>query len=244
MISTNALGPAIAEYVAAHFGWATVFAGTVGAAILSAVLTLFIPERRKARSRETPTSMRQVIRRPGLRRILLVAVMVGLTLGALFTFYQPGALVCGFEQVSSFLIAFAGCAMVVRIGLGGLADRPGRLRVAQVALLLYVAAPFSIIWLDLFGLFLTGGLLGLVHGIFFPALNAVAIDHALENERGKAMAAYHGALNVGLAAGSYLLGYLAMATDYPTIFLVSGASCFAAFVLLATTPKISPKDTV
>jgi len=84
---------------------------------------------------------------------------------------------------------------------------------------------------------LTGALLGLAHGVFFPALNAVAIDYARDTERGKAMAAFNGSFNVGFFSGSFLLGYVVMATDYPTIFSIAGVTCFAAFLLLASTPK-------
>ncbi|MFT4562662.1 MAG: MFS family permease, partial [Gammaproteobacteria bacterium] len=178
-----------------------------------------------------------VIRRPGLRRVLIVLIMVGWTFGAVFTFYQPWALTQGFAQVSTYLIAYALAAMFVRVGLGGLADRLGRLRVAQAALLLYVCAPFALIWLDFFGLLLTGALLGLAHGMFYPALNAVAVDYALESQRGKAMGAIHGAFNIGFAAGSYLLGMLAITTSYPTVFTVAGMTCFLAFLLLLGAPK-------
>jgi MFS family permease len=240
MISTNAIGPALAEWGAAEYGWSAVFGATVCAAVLSAGLTLFIWEKPRAHDRHNSTSMLQVLKRPGLQRVLIVAVMVGWSMGAMYTFYQPWALSRGIDQVSSYLIAFAICAMLVRAGLGGLADRLGRLRVATVALFFYMAAPFSLIWLDLFGLFLTGAFLGLAHGLFFPALNAVAIDCTLENERGKGMAAYHGAFNIGFAAGSYVLGYVAMLTSYPTIFAIAGVSCFAAFVLLTTVPRHIP----
>ncbi len=178
--------------------------------------------------------MLALVRRPGLRRVLIVTAMVGWTFSSMFTFYQPWALASGFEQVSMFLVAFAGCAMVVRVCVGGIADRVGRLRVAQATLFLYIAAPLSLVWLPSLGLLLTGGLLGVAHGMFFPAMNAVAVDFARANERGKAMAAYNGAFNVGFAAGSYLLGYVAIATSFPTIFLISTATCALAFGLLAS----------
>ena len=237
MISTNALGPALAEWTAAAFGWNTVFGATIVFAGLSATLTLLIRERVRSRAHDDATSMLHVLTRSGVKRILIVAVLVGVALGALFTFYQPWALALGFEQVSSYLIAFALSAMVVRVGLGGLADRLGRLRVATMSLFLYIAAPFSLVVLDALGLWATGCLLGLAHGLFFPALNAVAVDFARDGERGKAMAAYHGSFNVGFAAGSYVLGYLAIATSYPTIFVVAGLSCIVAFTLLVTTPR-------
>ena len=68
-------------------------------------------------------------------------------------------------------------------------------------------------------------------------MNAVALGFAHNRERGKAMAAFHGAFNIGFAGGSYLLGYLAMATSYPTIFVIAAASCALAFVILATAPR-------
>jgi MFS family permease len=237
MISTNALGPALAEWGADHFGWGFVFACTVGAAALCAGLTLLIREQPRMHDHHNATSMLQVLRRPRLQRILIVAVLVGWSMSAMYTFYQPWALTLGYEQVASYLIAFAASAMVVRVGLGGLADHLGRLRVARVALFFYIAAPFSLIWLDFFGLFFTGALLGLTHGVFFPALNAVALDCTHESERGKGMAAYHGAFNIGFAAGSFLLGYVAVFTSYPVIFSIAGVTCFGAFVLLTTVPK-------
>ncbi len=116
-----------------------------------------------------------------------------------------------------------------------MADRLGRLRVAKVMLLLYIFAILTLIWLPTLGLLVTGGLLGLAHGIFFPAFNAVAVDYAEESERGKAMGAYNGAFNIGFAAGSYLLGYVAIATSFPTIFVIASLTCMAAFALLMRT---------
>lgn len=234
MISTNALGPALAEWGARLFGWQAVFGATVAAALLAAMLARLLPDQHQGQTRDETATMLELIRRPGLVRVLTVTAMVGWTFGAMFTFYQPWALATGFEQVSTFLVAFAGCAMVVRVGLGGIADKFGRLRVAKATLLLYIFAPLSLIWLPSLGLFLTGGLLGLAHGIFFPAFNAVAVEYALESERGKAMAAYNGAFNIGFAAGSYLLGYVAIATSFPTIFMISAVTCMAAFALLMT----------
>jgi MFS family permease len=101
----------------------------------------------------------------------------------MFTFYQPWAIACGFKQVSGFLAGFAGCAMAVRVGLGGIADRLGRLRVAKAMLLLYIFAPLSLIWLPQVGLLISGGLLGISHGMFFPSFNAVALDYTPERER-------------------------------------------------------------
>lgn len=232
MISTNALGPALAEWGADHFGWHAVFAATVAAAVLAAMLARFLHERHRPQRHEDTTTMLDLMRRPGLARVLVVTVMTGWTFSSMFTFHQPWALANGIEQVSLYLVAFAGCAMVVRVGFGGITDRIGRLRMSQATLLLYILTPVSLIWLPNLGLLATGGLLGIAHGIFFPAFNAVAVELAHDHERGKAMAAYNGAFNLGFAGGSLLLGYVALATSFPTIFALSAVICAVAFLLL------------
>jgi MFS family permease len=235
MISTNALGPALAEWGAHAFGWPTVFGATVVAALLAAVLTRWLREPHRPPSHEASTTFRALVARPGLRRVLLVTVLVGWTFSSMFTFYQPWALVCGFREVSLYLAAFSVCAMVVRVALGGIADRFGRLRVAKLVLLLYCVAPLSLVWLPALGLAPTGALLGIAHGIFFPTLNAVAVEFSAADERGKAMGAYNTAFNLGFASGSYLLGHVAIMTGYPTIFVIAAATCVLACVVLAST---------
>jgi predicted MFS family arabinose efflux permease len=237
MISTNALGPALAEWTALHHGWNAVFVGTASSSLLAALLTTRIAERPHAHAEEAPTTMWAMVTRSGLRRVLVVASLAGCAMGTVFTFYQPWALARGITHVSTFLVGFAGCAMFVRFGLGGLADRLGRQRVATVSLSFYVAAPLALIWVDTVGLLVAGCLLGLSHGLFFPALNAVALDYASPRERGKAMAAYHGGFNIGFAGGSYLLGFVAAAQGYPVIFAVAAAGCVVAFAMLAAAPR-------
>lgn len=237
MISTNALGPAVAEWMADEFGWRVVFASTALAAGLAGASLWLIQEQPRTHPHAASTGMLQLVARPGLRRVLGVAALAGCAMGALFTFYQPWALQLGMEQLSGYLIAFAGSAMILRFGLGGLADRIGRLRVATLSLFVYIAAPLSLIWVDALGLVLAGCILGLSHGLFFPALNAVALDFTTVRERGKAMAAYHGSFNIGFAAGSYLLGYVAAATSYPTVFAIASVICVVAFTMLLTSHR-------
>ena len=234
MISTNALGPALAEWGAQAFGWRGVFGATVAAALTAAVMARWLREERRPPPHADAATLRALVARPGLRRVLLVTALIGWTFSAMFTFYQPWALASGYQEVSAYLVAFSTCAMVVRVLLGKVADRFGRLRVAKVVLVLYCIAPLSLIWLDTLGLGLTGALIGVAHGIFFPSLNAVAIDFSAEHERGKTMGAYNAAFNLGFAGGSYLLGVIAMASSFPAIFMLASASAALACVLLAT----------
>lgn len=232
MISTNAAGPAFAEWTSAQFGWDAVFAATAIAAVVAALLTRLLPDQPKANLHPQRAGMVQVMRRPGMMRILVVSMLMGWVFGTLFTFYQPWALSLGIDKVAAYLVTYALAAVLVRVLFGDLADRLGRLRVVRATLLLYALAPLALIWLDVLGLLVAGAVLGLAQGIYYPAFNAVAIDCASATERGKVMAAYNGAFNLGLSAGSIALGYVLAATDYRTIFAIAAALSLAAFGLL------------
>lgn len=232
MISTNAAGPAFAEWTSAHFGWRAVFAATAIAAVLAALLTRLLPDQPKTDPLPQRAGMLQVMKRPGMMRILVVSMLMGWVFGTLFTFYQPWALSRGIDKVAVYLVAYALAAVLVRVLFGDLADRLGRLRVVRVTVLLYAIAPLALIWLDFFGLLVAGAMLGLAQGIYYPAFNAVAIDCAAATERGKVMAAYNGAFNLGLSAGSIALGYVLAATNYQTIFAIAATISVAAFGLL------------
>jgi len=163
--------------------------------------------------------------------------MVGWVFGTLFTFYQPWALSLGIEQVASYFIAYAVVAVTIRIFFGDLPDRLGRLRVVRASLLLYVLTPLALVWLDQLNLYVAGAILGLTQGVYYPALNAVAIDCATPQERGKVMAAYSGAFNFGLAAAGLILGHLVLAMGYRSVFAFASVISLVAFALLAVTPQ-------
>lgn len=240
MVSTNALAPAAGEWISDAAGWPAMFAATAAMAALSGVLLLAVREHPHARgeAREIP-GLASVFGRPGLATILVASGLAGVTFGAMFTFHQPYALSLGISRVSDFLVAYAIAAVFVRALLGGVADRLGRLLVAQFSLAVYGAAPIAMVLLGATGFSWIGALLGLAHGLFYPALNAVIAEGAEDDVRGKVMAVYNGAFNVGFSVGSLALGYVAEAAaaagsdGWGLVFTLGGVASFAALALLA-----------
>ncbi len=233
-VGTNALAPAGAEWLAAHAGWPAVFQATTALALASAPLLFAVREPATARlSHDEVPGILAALARPGLARVLLVCALAGATFGALFTFHQPFALERQVERVSGFLVAYALAAVAVRALLGGLADGPHRRAVTLAALTLYGVAPLGMLALGRVPLAPIGVALGLAHGFFYPALNAIAIEGATQDVRGKVMAVFNGSFNAGFSLGSIGFGYLAAAAGYPPVFVVAGACSFAALALLA-----------
>ena len=235
MIFTNAAGPAFAEWASVKTSWPTVFALTAVSALLAALGSRFVPEPSRQHRAGPDTTLLRVLRLPGMAPVMIASAMTGWIFGTLFTFYQPWALLQGITRVSDYLVAYAAAAVAVRVLAGGLADRLGRLLVVRMMALLYLLAPISVIALDTIGLAVAGALLGVAQGIYYPALNAIAIERASAAERGKVMAAYNGAFNLGMSAAGLALGHLVAASGYLPIFWLAVLASVGTFVILART---------
>jgi MFS family permease len=238
LLSMNAVAPVVTESLAASAGWSWAFTVAGAGSLLCLVLSSFVREERLAPGPEVEVpGLLELARRPRQLRIAAVIAVVGGTFGTMFTFHQPFAIELGMERVQSFFVAYAAAAIASRLGLGHLGDRMGRHRVSILTLALYAAVVMAMIWLRPGSLALFGAAFGLAHGLFYPAFNALAVEGAGEQERGKVMALYQGWFNVGLAGGTFALGFLADAAGYPAVFLAAGLAGFGALLMLILSPE-------
>jgi predicted MFS family arabinose efflux permease len=232
-LSMNAVAPAIVEEVAASAGWSAAFSTAGIGALLCGVLSRRVQENHTRPDGDEPMAgLLEMASRPSQRRILAVIALVGTGMCALFAFHQPYAIELGIEQVRSFFVTYAAVAITVRVGFGHLIDRWGRLRVSILALTLYVGVALAAMKLGALGLVPIGASLGLAHGVFYPSFNAVAVDAAGANERGKVMALFQAAFNVGFSGGAFGLGLLAESAGYPAVFQAAAVCLATALVLL------------
>jgi MFS family permease len=238
MIS-NALAPAIAERIADQRGWGLVFLLAGGAALLAALLSLFIREAREepARSLSEPElgaspSALSLVRDPKRAGAFVCAAAAGAAFGALFTFTQPFALSLGARQVSGFFVGYTLCALTVRLFFGGLGDNWGRERVAFAALVLYglVACMTSQLRPSL--LFPLGCGLGLAHGLLYPAINAIGASDVPRARRGAVMSYFSACFYGGFALWVFGLGVLAKRSGYPLVFVLSGVLVWSSIAFL------------
>ncbi len=236
-LSMNALAPATVEEVVGRSGWPPAFALAGVAALLCAALS------RRLRDVHVPhgdgqrnAGLWEVARRAGQIRVSIVIALVGVALGSVFIFHQPFARELGMTHVRGFFIGYTTAAVAVRVGLGQFVDRVGHRRVSLATLVLYVFAVTGMAGLRPGGLPLYGAALGIAHGLFYPAFNAVAVSGVGERERGKVMALFQAAFHVGFSGGALGLGLLAERSGYPAVFQASGACVLAALLLLLASP--------
>jgi MFS family permease len=237
-LAMNAVAPAVIEEVAGRAGWSAAFATAACGSLFCALLSRRLRDRRSlpAAGEELP-GLWQVATRASQVRISVVVALAGAALGAMFTFHQPFALELGMTQVRSFFVSYAAVAVAVRVGLGPMMDRAGRRRVSIASLVLYVCVVTAMAKLRPGELPLFGGILGVAHGLFYPAFNAVAVEGVGVHERGKVMALFQAAFNVGFAIGALALGLLADRAGYPAVFVAGGACALVALVVLAASPE-------
>jgi MFS family permease len=238
MLSMNAVAPTIVETVAEHLSWSAAFTTAAGGAALCVVLSLFVQERHQpARPGGETAGLMEVARRPRLLLIGLIIGVVGAAFGSVVTFSQPLALAVGIEEVRGLFIAYAAAAIVARIGLGRAADRLGRYFVSAASLSAYSAVVVAMMWLRPGWLAPLGLAFGFSHGLFYPAFNALAVESAGSDERGKVMALFQGWFFTGVAGGAFALGFLADVAGYPAVFATAGLASFAALAVLVLTPQ-------
>jgi MFS family permease len=236
-LANNAIAPAAVELVAARYGWTPVFWMSAAAALLCVALSLRIREAARPPADAEIPRLRDVMRRPHLVRIGAVICLSGMTFGAMFTLHQPFALELDIGPLRTFFVFYTLAAVTARLALGPFTDRMDRSRVSMLALFVYGAAAFAMAELTRLGLAPIGAVFGLAHGIFYPTYNAVALEGSGPHERGKLMALFNAAFNVGVSTGTLALGQLAEAAGYPPVFLAAGLLAWAALALLASSAR-------
>ena len=229
-LGMNAVSPTIGEVLADSVGWQYVFVASASAGLLAALLSTRLKEAPRHAPQERQTG--RPIFGGSLMRVYGATFVMTAAFTALFTLHQPFALELGVTEVRSFFIGFAIVALTVRLGGGRLIDRFGVLRSSVIAFCLYSAVPPMLGILGPGHLFAIGAMMGLGHGIAYPAVTALGIERADASSRGMVVSIIHGAFNGGHAFFAYGLGLVAAAWSYGTAFWLAGAVTLSgAFIL-------------
>ncbi len=238
LLITHALAPVIAEALAQHYGWASVFWLSSALAALSALATLRVQEgpRRGHVASQDLWSAFALLKRRRTRRVVLGIGAAGASFGTVFTFHQPYALSLGLTRVSGFFMAYALFALIARLGLMNLFKNVERQRLSAYAMFVYALAVVFTTWLRPGMLEAIGATMGLAQGVFYPVFNALAVEGVEIEKRGSMMALYHGGFNGGIAAALLLGGGVSMHFGYPGLFVASALITLGAAMRLWQQP--------
>ncbi|ABA89707.1 membrane protein, major facilitator superfamily [Syntrophotalea carbinolica DSM 2380] len=229
-----AVGPALAEFALHRYGF---FAMFVVASLLAGVgLVAHLPLSEpviERQARDVDTSFLDVLKRPKITTVALLAILFGLGQASTGNFVAPLAAARQVVHVSLFFVAYSVAAALVRIGGGRLADRVGELRVIPYALVITGGGLLALsVAYQAWSLTLAGAVTGCGHGLLFPSLNSLAVRDEPGGIRGKITGIYTGALDGGNFCGSILLGYIGEWLGLQILFMVAGLALFSGLVVL------------
>jgi len=212
-------------------------AGAVAA--LSILTTLLIPET-LTRPHAIPfTASAAVSPEAVLPSVVVLCLMF--TYGAQVAFLPLHADTRGVNPGLFFLV-FAVTIAVVRGPAGRLSDRFGRAPLAASGLVLAAAALVALAFSEsALGLALAGGIYGVAYGTAQPALMAWCVDDVTEHDRGRAMATFYSALEIGIAIGAMSSGLAVARWGFTTTFLATAGVAAAGAAVALSRGSIFPR---
>jgi predicted MFS family arabinose efflux permease len=241
-VAMNAVSTAIAEPLAARYGWQIVF--TLGALAGCAAFALSFALHEappRAHAAGLAPAPQPAARARGIGPVLIASALAGGVFSAMFSFVQPYALQEGAHEVRGFFLGFTITAVASRLGLGGLGDRVGRRQVSAWMLGGYGVCAVIVAHLDPDLLVVYGLLFGAVHGLLYPTMSALALEVISPARRGLGLVLFNGAFNAGSAASSLGWGLIARERGYPSVYACAAVlSLVASGALLADGRRTRP----
>ncbi len=232
----NAAASSATERLADAFGWGIAYevAGGACSFALGVALTqprVDRPRARSANSDERPVTLAR--KRFGAGFATLAA---GAGFGMLVTFTQPYALSLGASHVASLFVGYTLTALAVRLGFGGAVDRWGPARAGRTALVAYAATVLAAAALRPATLFPLGLGFGFAHGLAWPALCALAVQHAEPERAGSALTRVQALFAAGNMLAVWLGGLIVHALGYPLAFVAVGLAVGGGALALGGLP--------
>ncbi len=239
-MAPNGLGPWLGEAIIADAGFGAFFLTAAGFGLVSLVLTTLIPKRRpvvaatEAVARGAVHDMREAMAQPGLPRVLLATLLLGVAINAAFFFVAPFTRVLGMTRAAPFFTAYAATSVVIRVFGRRILDVVGPRRVSIPAFAIFALGLGALGFLPRDGVLIACGIAcGAGHGTLFPVLSALAISRAPLRMQGTVVSMHTAALDLGAVVGTPLCGLVAELAGYPTMFGGVAVASLAGLALMA-----------
>jgi len=221
-----AIGPALSMILLQKYDFPILFSMSAGISLLSLLLVLPISETMVVHPR-TPLFSREALFPSALM------FMISLTYGSIVSFLSLFAQKQGIPNPGIFFTVFAVTLILVRALAGKLSDIKGRKFVIVPGMVLIAAGLGVLSTASALNSFLVAALLyGIGFGLVHPSLMALLVDMVGDEGRGAAMGTFTAAFDLGIGAGSILLGLVLQYFDFQVMYSLSGLIALSGAVLL------------
>ena len=234
----NGLGPPIGEWIIDGPGYPTFFLLASAFGAVSLGLTLLVgPSEPSPRARAGGNGLfadlRPALRDPGLTRVLVITVLLGVAINAAFFFVAPFVRSHEALKVGPFFLVYAGTSIGVRLLGRRLLDRLGPYRAGVPAFIVFAVGLVALRGVPAPGVLIACAVAcGIGHGTLFPVLGALATMRAPVGMQGTVMGLYTGSLDLGGVVGIPVCGALAHVAGYPAMFTMVGGACMGGVMML------------
>jgi MFS family permease len=226
-----AIGPIVGEAVLQSDGFGAAYATAAGIAVVSAAVTVVVPETRPAEVR--PVEGLRNLLHPVAARIGLVNLLVFLAFVGFNAFIQPYSEEFGIDEARWLLVTYAGTTLVLRMVGGFVLDRFDRRLLATVAhsivavgaVILATASTATQLYLGAFVL-----AVGTAWNV--PLLMLIAVDSGADADRSRVVATVTTFADIANSGGALVLGAVADAADFEGMYLVVAGAAVLAVVLM------------
>ena len=231
---THALGPSLGEWIAHRFGFPTMWrvAAASSVAALICFATLGMRPRVASDPGQADLGMVRLSLRRGAVGALVASLATAMAFGTAIGFIPIFVRTRGLAGHTPFFMGYVASAILVRLLAGGLGDRLGHKRVATGAVIAFSVAVMAMAWVEgPLSLTLIALAFGAAHGFAYPSMNALFVEGAPLGSRGRAMAVFNLAFNVGVTISAFAAGEIAERVSYSAMWVTMG--CMAALGAVA-----------
>lgn len=240
---SHAIGPTLGELVAKRFGFPGMWRLAAASAFASLVLFALLSE--PTRDRSSPQQAEVGMLRLSLQRgavgSLVAGIATAVAFGTAIHFIPVFVRARGISSHAPFFVGYVTAAIAVRLLAGGLGDRLGHRRVASGAAAAFSAAVVALsLVTESWQLALIALAFGAAHGWAYPSMNALFVQRAPVQARGRAMAMFNLSFNVGITIAAFAAGEIAERLGYPAMWLIMGGVAVAgAAALVGDRPAVN-----
>jgi MFS family permease len=225
----SATGPLLAEHILRFFqgSFELVFFTASALTLLACLLAWGLKDPPRACSLPL-FGISGLLKRFDIFTSALVGVIFGSATGVINNFISVYSEAAGLVRVASFFTVYTLGAILIRVFSARAADRLGKTKLILPALALMGVGQIVMVQPGFApAFFFMGFLLGCGHGMLYPAMNALTVERAGEQDRGSGNAIILSAVDLGTFAGSAFFGDVANKLGFVMMYRLSGL-----FVLL------------
>jgi MFS family permease len=226
------LGPPIGVWLQHVGGFDLVWAFSVGAPLLGALIAWRLPEGELGgvggERSAGPFISREAIG-PGVTFALSVVGFAAVSAFIVLSLDERGL-----GHGALVFSVFAGTVVATRLVAGGLPDRIGAARCAVGAALVEALGLVLVGGAETLPFVIAGAVaMGAAFSLLFPSLSLIAVDRVAPERRGAAMGTFTACFDLGMLVGSPAVGAAAVIGGYSAAFYVAAAAAIGCAILSA-----------